>query len=160
MIVGMAVETTVDSNDASAVTRMSANVTRRRRAGSNRGELLMEGRKVSRMRCRLPDAELVFTGCRGVHYRMPCAGSVLCFSERRRERDRARHVLSSEKLRADPIDQRRPDLRSAAFHKQLSSRGTCGRVLLHCRVHRAGAQTPRGIPRLDLAAEEDLRQDA
>jgi len=37
MIVGIAVETTVDSNDARAVTRRSANVTARRRRGSNRG---------------------------------------------------------------------------------------------------------------------------
>ncbi len=37
MIVGMAVETTVDSKEASAVTRRSATVTARRRAGSKRG---------------------------------------------------------------------------------------------------------------------------
>jgi len=37
MIVGMAVETTVDSKEASAVTSTSAAVTARRRAGSNRG---------------------------------------------------------------------------------------------------------------------------
>src|SRR4029077_2913575 len=37
MIVGIAVETTVDSNDARAVTRMRAAVTARRRAGSKRG---------------------------------------------------------------------------------------------------------------------------
>ena len=37
MIVGIAVDTTVDSNDESAVTRRSAIVTARRRAGSKRG---------------------------------------------------------------------------------------------------------------------------
>jgi hypothetical protein len=37
MIVGIAVETTVDSNDARAVTRRSAKVTALRRFGSNRG---------------------------------------------------------------------------------------------------------------------------
>ncbi len=37
MIVGMAVETTVDSKEASAVTSTSASVTARRRAGSKRG---------------------------------------------------------------------------------------------------------------------------
>jgi hypothetical protein len=37
MIVGIAVDTTVDSNDASAVTGRSANVTARRCRGSNRG---------------------------------------------------------------------------------------------------------------------------
>ena len=37
MIVGIAVVTTVDSKDESDVTRTSANVTARRRAGSNRG---------------------------------------------------------------------------------------------------------------------------
>ena len=37
MIVGIAVETIVDSKDASAVTRRSAIVTARRRAGSKRG---------------------------------------------------------------------------------------------------------------------------
>lgn len=37
MIVGIAVETTVDSNDASALTSTSASVTARRLAGSNRG---------------------------------------------------------------------------------------------------------------------------
>jgi hypothetical protein len=37
MIVGIAVETTVDSKDASAVTRSSAKVTARRRLGSKRG---------------------------------------------------------------------------------------------------------------------------
>ena len=37
MIVGIAVETTVDSNDASAVTRRSAKVTARLRRGSKRG---------------------------------------------------------------------------------------------------------------------------
>ena len=37
MIEGIAVETTVDSKEASAVTRRSANVTARRRFGSNRG---------------------------------------------------------------------------------------------------------------------------
>lgn len=41
MIVGRAVETTVDSNDASAVTRRSANVTARRRFGSKRGGRLV-----------------------------------------------------------------------------------------------------------------------
>jgi hypothetical protein len=48
-MVGIAVETTVDSNDASAVTRMRANVTRLRRAGSKRGELIGT-EKVSRSR--------------------------------------------------------------------------------------------------------------
>src|SRR5205823_5981800 len=38
MMVGIAVETTVASNDASAVTSTSAVVTARRRPGSNRGE--------------------------------------------------------------------------------------------------------------------------
>src|SRR5689334_4831476 len=67
---------------------------------------------------------------------MPRSGSVLCFSERRRERNQAPLVLSSEKLRADPIEARRPDLRSAAFHERLSSRGTCGPVLLDGRIAR------------------------
>src|SRR5262245_24823064 len=40
MIVGIAVETTVVSNDASAVTRTSAAVTALRRFGSNRGALV------------------------------------------------------------------------------------------------------------------------
>ncbi len=37
MMVGIAVDTTVDSNEASADTRSSASVTARRRAGSKRG---------------------------------------------------------------------------------------------------------------------------
>jgi hypothetical protein len=45
MIVGIAVVTTVDSNDESDVTRTSANVTARRRAGSKRGA--GEGRGVA-----------------------------------------------------------------------------------------------------------------
>jgi hypothetical protein len=40
MIVGIAVETTVDSNDASAVTRTRAAVTAFRLFGSKRGETL------------------------------------------------------------------------------------------------------------------------
>src|SRR5689334_25281581 len=74
-------------------------------------------------------AEQVITGCRAAVNRMPYSGSVLCFSERRRKRDRAPLDWSSEKLRADPIEARRPDLRSAAFYKRLSSRGTRGPVL-------------------------------
>jgi hypothetical protein len=45
MIVGRAVETTVDSNDASAVTRRSAKVTARRRCGSKRGGVEVTGRR-------------------------------------------------------------------------------------------------------------------
>ncbi len=40
MIVGIAVETTVDSNDARAVTRIRAVVTARRRRGSKRGGVM------------------------------------------------------------------------------------------------------------------------
>ena len=43
MIVGIAVETTVDSNDASALTSTSASVTARRRAGSKRGDTATTG---------------------------------------------------------------------------------------------------------------------
>src|SRR5512135_469205 len=43
MIVGIAVDTTVDSKDASAVTSISANVTVRRRRGSKRGEDMAAG---------------------------------------------------------------------------------------------------------------------
>src|SRR4029079_16131909 len=38
----------------------------------------------------------------GAVNRMPCSGSVLCFSERRRKRTEATLDQSSEKLRADP----------------------------------------------------------
>src|SRR5574338_379746 len=80
---------------------------------------------------------------------MACSGSVLCFSERRRERDRTRLVLSCEKLRADPIEARRPDLRGAAFHKRLSLRGTCGPVLRCQPPSRASLVSPEpGASRL------------
>src|SRR5215813_7984702 len=48
MIVGIAVETTVDSNDASAVTSTRATTTARRRRGSKRGvDRVVESRAVA-----------------------------------------------------------------------------------------------------------------
>src|SRR5689334_15936422 len=58
---------------------------------------------------------------------MPRSGSVLCFSERRRKRDRALLVLSSEKLRADPIEARRPDLRGVLSMSESAAAGLADR---------------------------------
>src|SRR6266540_3885402 len=66
MIVGMAVETTVASKEASAVTRMSATVTARRRCGSKRGGGGADmSAKAYRTQPRRPDADRSAPACLG-----------------------------------------------------------------------------------------------
>ncbi len=65
MIVGIAVETTVDSKEASAVTSTSADVTARRRLGSKRG---VDGDGHGRRQTRQytgPSAEFLDAGAAG-----------------------------------------------------------------------------------------------
>src|SRR5215470_7371640 len=65
MIVGIAVETTVDSNDASAVTSTSAIVTFRRRRGSKRGVHMGRDSIECRLACSRGHERVLVQGVEG-----------------------------------------------------------------------------------------------